>query len=68
MMVTVKGPPRNLRTIECKGCSYILEYGPKDVTHYDYDTETGDPAQDFITCPRPECRQRTDIKSPTEDY
>lgn len=65
MAVTVKSPPKDLRTVECAGCGYILEYRPKDVIHvgrgYDDDFDRTD--GDYILCPRPECRKRTKLRS-----
>lgn len=71
MAVTVKAPPRDLRTIECDGCGYELEYRPKDVQHYLPDYDTGDvpsDAHDYIECPRASCKKRTKITPPPDDY
>jgi hypothetical protein len=64
MAVTVKGPPLHLATIACAGCSYILEYTPKDIRKFTPDYDSGDTDADayrYILCPRSGCGKRTKI-------
>lgn len=68
MPVTVIGPPKGLRTIECTGCYHQLQYAPKDVRECPADWDEGEPAYKYITCPRSECGKRTVIKDPPDDY
>lgn len=65
-MPTVKSPPKNLREVDCQGCGYVLEYRPSEVRHCSADYEEGDPAYDYITCPRSQCKKRTVIVEPPD--
>ena len=70
MAVIAKTPPRDLRTIECDGCGWELEFRTKDIIHvgrsYDDDFDRTD--GDYVECPREGCRKRTKIPPPQEDY
>lgn len=69
MAVTVKSPPKDLCTIECKSCGYELEYRPKDIQHHipNYDVRDIE-GYNYIECPRTACKAWTEIKPPRDDY
>lgn len=67
MAVTVIGPPKRARSIECSHCGYELSHLPSDVRHYHHDMDLGDTAEDeydYIVCPQ--CRKRVVIEKPRE--
>lgn len=67
MAVTVKGPPRNLRTIECSSCECVLEFLPKDVRRHRADYDVGDTEDyDYVVCPS--CRKHAVIPKAREYY
>ncbi len=69
MAVIAKTPPRDLRTVDCDGCGWELEFRPKDIQHFHPNYDTGDlEGYDYVECPRAGCGRRTKIKPPSDDY
>ena len=68
MAVVAESPPPDIRTIQCSGCGWTLEYRPSDKVP-DPDDDIGHNApRTYIRCPRPECRRYTNTLSPTDKW
>lgn len=66
MAVTVKAPPRDLRTLTCSKCGYVLEYRLPADTHQHYDDFDTLESGRCVQCPRSECKGHTKVPEPSD--
>ena len=51
-MRVIGNKPEGEVEIVCKKCHWRLAYVPSDISHCERDWDEGDPAYDYITCPK----------------